>query len=385
MNLFPSAKCKSLNKEMICALLFLLPLFLLSCTTYQPRSGPVITPRTAALFEVAGFDDQVTGVAVSRKGRIFVNFPRWGKDPRYSVAELLPDRTLRPYPDANWNRWDGKANDAAGHFVCVQSVFVDREDNLWILDPASPSFKGVVPGGAKLLKVNLAHDRVERVYPFDSSAAPSAGYLNDVRIDPAGKFAYITESGTGAIVVLDLKTGESRRLLDGHPSTRAEPGVVPVIDGREWRDEKGKVPQVHADGIALDAKGEYLYYHALTGRTLYRIKTAFLNDPTLSPEELERRVERLAETGPVDGMEMWRDVLYFTALEENAVKNLRPDGSVATVVREPLVQWPDSLAVGPDNYLYVTASQIHRSPRFNKGVDRHEPPYRLFRVWLEPL
>jgi len=40
----------------------------------------LVGPAKAAgpgLVQVAGFDQQVTGVGVSREGRIFVNFPRW--------------------------------------------------------------------------------------------------------------------------------------------------------------------------------------------------------------------------------------------------------------------------------------------------------------------
>lgn len=348
------------------------------------------TPVTirAPLFEFASLLDQITGIAVSSQGRFFVNFPRWAGNPRYSVAELMQDGSLRPYPDAAWNRWEGKdATDSAKHFVCVQSVYVDDKDFLWILDPASPGFQGVVQGGAKLLKVDLSSNRVVQVITFDETVALRNSYLNDVRIDEWSDVAYITDSGTGAIVVTDLQTGLSRRLLADHPSTKAEPGVVPVIDGKELRDENGKVPQIHADGIALDPQKKFLYYHALTARTLYRIETRYLKDVTLSPAEVGSHVERLADTGPVDGMEMdHRFNLFLTSLEENAVKRYRVyDGSQLMMVRDDLIQWPDSMCVGPDDYLYFTASQINRMPRFNKGVDKRIPPYKVFKIWLAPF
>lgn len=368
--------------------LFLLPLLLaFGCTTGPALPGSVVTPKTAALFVVAGFDDQVTGVAVSRQGRVFVNFPRWSRDPKLSVTEVLPDGALRPYPDTEWNRWDRYAVDPASAFVCVQSVYADAEGYLWILDPASPSFKGVVPGGAKLVKVNLATDKVERIYRFDEKSAPKRSYLNDVRVSPDGNFAYLTDSGLGALVVLDLKSGASRRLLERHRSTHGEPGLVPVVDGKELRDVQGNPPQIHADGIALDSGGEYLYYHALTARTLFRIRTSCLQNGDLSEPELEGCVEKVAETGPMDGMEMGSsDILYYTALEENAVRYLRPsDRKTGLVAKDDQLQWPDSLSIGPDDYLYITSSQINRMPRFNDGTDRHIPPYRLFRIWLAPL
>ena len=39
-----------------------------------PSQGP------AQLHQVASFEHQVTGVTVSKDGRIFVNFPRWTED-----------------------------------------------------------------------------------------------------------------------------------------------------------------------------------------------------------------------------------------------------------------------------------------------------------------
>ncbi len=59
----------------------------------------------AAIQQVAHFGHQVTGVAVTPDGRVFVNFPRWTEDTAVSVAELGRDGKLRPYPNANWNGW----------------------------------------------------------------------------------------------------------------------------------------------------------------------------------------------------------------------------------------------------------------------------------------
>src|SRR4051794_14959587 len=72
--------------------------------------------RAAELEEVAKFaNQQVTGVAVSKGGRVFVNFPDWSDDPTISVAEISGGAP-EPYPNAEMN-----GPGAAGtHFVCVQ-------------------------------------------------------------------------------------------------------------------------------------------------------------------------------------------------------------------------------------------------------------------------
>lgn len=358
------------------------------CTTNMATdpATPAPTARTA-LFRYGLFQDQVTGITISSQGRIFVNFPRWDKAPRYSVAEVLADGSYRPFPDAAWNSWGtAEADHPEAHFICIQSVVVDDKDFLWAVDAASPGFKGVINGGAKLVRFNLADGSTDRVIAFNKDMAPAKSYLNDLRVDTAKGFAYVTDSGLGAIIVIDLNHGTMRRVLAADPSTKAEPGFVPVIDGHQLRDAKGTVPQINADGIALDSSTGYLYYHALTGTTLYRIHTRYLNDFSVPETELAARIEKVAETGAVDGMESdGKGNLYFTALEDNAIKKWQPTGKIVTVVSDPAVHWPDSIALSPDEYLYFTDSQINLSPRFNKGKDRHSGPYGFFKIWLVPF
>ncbi len=326
---------------------------------------------------------QLAGVTISKAGRIFVNFPRWVDEPTPSVAEVAADGSLVPYPDEAINAWDKTPGESAGgHFVCVQSVVVDEDDVLWILDPASPGFQEVVKGGAKLLKVNLATNEIERVYHFDNESAPAKSYLNDVRL--AHGFAFMSDSGLGAIVVLDLTTGKVRRLLENHASTKADPNVEPVIGGRPWKFADNTTPQVHSDGIAIDPKREHVYYKALVGRTLYRVPISALLDESLSPEALGNLVERVAVTEPTDGLEFDKQGnLYLTSLEWNAIKVLRPDGRIEVIARAADFLWPDTITMSRDGDLLFSASQFHLMPAFNGGVDKRMPPYKVFRLKLQ--
>jgi sugar lactone lactonase YvrE len=303
----------------------------------------------ATLEEVARSEVRWTGVAVSKAGRLFVNFPRWGKI-ACSVAEIVQGKAVA-FPGAGWNLWEEGA--AVGErFVCVQSVHVDGFDRLWALDAGASLQSGVIAGAPKLVMIDLKTNAVARVYPFGPAVATGASYLNDVRVDTRSNFAFMTESGQGALVVLDLTSGEARRRLDGRPSTRAEE-IELQVNGRAVRFP------VHADGIALTPDGQYLYFKALAGRALYRVPTARLRDFALDEARLEAEVELVAATLPSDGMEFdrWGN-LYLTAIEKNAVYRLAPDRSLAPLVVDERLAWPDSLAVGPGGRLYMTNSAI---------------------------
>jgi len=336
------------------------------------RDTPEAVAPEPTLEVVAESDRQWTGVAVSGDGRVFVNFPRWSPEVPVSVAEVGADGTLVPYPDEGWNSWTPE-DDPESSFICVQSVVGDGQGSLWVLDPANPWFAGVVPGGAKLVQIDVATGAVGRIITFDETVAPSGSYLNDVRFDHDHQAAYISESGMGALVVVDLVTGDSRRVLDNHPSTSAEDTIL-TFEGTQWLQPDGSAPQVHADGIAYDRANDLVYYQALTGRTLYRISGAALRDPALDDVTLADEVETVAHSGPSDGL-LWDggDGVFISAIEDDAVKRWIPGSGVETVISDSRIAWPDSFAFGPNGGLYITISQIHRGPN-------PPEPYRVLRL-----
>jgi sugar lactone lactonase YvrE len=340
---------------------------------------------SARLQTVARFEHQVTGVTVARDGRIFVNFPRWTEDSPVSVAEVLKDGSIRPFPDERWNAWRNSRKDeldARSHWVCVQSVVADRQGNVWVLDAAAPGQGPVVPMGPKLVKIDPASGRVAQTVAFDETIAPQGSYLNDVRFSPDGRHAYITDSGAkGALVVVDLASGRSRRLLDGDPRTQPEKDVLVKADGQVLRRTDGRAVEFAADGIALSPDGATLYWQAIKGRTLYGVPTAALTDATLTPAQLSTRVARVGDNGPADGLLIGRDGrLYVTAPEDDAVK-VRDNVSapLRVLVRDARLRWPDTMAEGPDGSVYVTSSRI-QDMNWYKPAQGPALPTTLFRI-----
>jgi len=346
----------------------------------QTTAASVQIPKYR-LEEAANFAHQVTGVAATPDGRVFVNFPRWTEDAPVSVAEVAKDGSLKPYPDDGWNAWrnaEATKMKPGDHFVCVQSVVADGHGNLWVLDPAAPGNEKVIAGGPKLVRIELATNKVAQVIRFGEDVALQGSYLNDVRFHPGGQTAFITDSGArGSIVMVDLGSGKARSVLDGHPSTQPDKAVEVTIDGKKLQRADGRGFLVAADGIALSRDGKTLYWQPLTGRTLYSIDTALLASD--DPEEAGKKVVRVGTSNLADGLLISRDdKLFLTSPEDNSVRMW--DGSRSrVVVQDDRLRWPDSLAEADDGSIYVTASRIQDMSWF-KADAPHVLPTKLFRL-----
>lgn len=336
----------------------------------------------------AFYDAMPTGVTVSENGRIFVCYPDWGDKSPFTVAEIV-DGHIKPYPSEACNSFHGKNPEEK--FISVQSVVADGAGTLWVLDTAAPGFSKPLAGGAKLVAVDMAADAVKRSYTFPDDVVLSTTYLNDVRIDHragTGGFAYITDSsvrGPGGIIVVDLASGESFRRLHGDTSVSAVRSFLAKVEGKVLmnRPADGEPTPVllATDGIAISPDGTILYYCPLSGRNLYSIETAKLRDRNMTDKELSGQVKDWGEKGASDGMITDADgVVYAGDYENNAIRAIRPDGSMRTVVYDPRVLWPDTLSIGPDGYLYFTANQLHRQASYHNGQDKRQKPYSLFRV-----
>ncbi|MBD2099490.1 L-dopachrome tautomerase-related protein [Leptolyngbya sp. FACHB-261] len=347
------------------------------------------------LEPVAHFDGaMLTGVTVSHQGRIFVNFPKWGDEVTFTVAEIREGRPIA-YPNEAINQTN--PDDLAATLVSVQSVVVDPSDRLWILDTGSPMFKSTQYGGPKLVCVDLTSNQVIKTILFPQTVALATTYLNDVRFDlrrGAEGIAFITDSsdqGPNGIIVVDLASGESWRRLHEHPSTKAEEpsSFLPIVEGRPFMerhpDGKTKSLKMGADGIAISADGARLYYCPLASRKLYSVAIDALCDRSLDePAVAATVVDEGDRGGGADGLESdAAGCIYATSYEHNAILRRNPDGEWETVVHDPHLLWPDTMSVATDGYLYVTANQLHRQAKYQNGKDLRQKPYTLFRVRID--
>lgn len=362
-----------------------------AATNQQPREQAHGTIEQVFAFQ----GSMPTGVTVSQTGRIFVNYPRWGDPVPFTVAELKNGREVA-YPDAEINRFDPAADAprSAERFVSVQSVVIDPRDRLWILDTGSIKFQPVIPGGPKLVGIDLSTNRVFKTISFTPDVVLPTTYLNDIRFDlrkGRGGIAYITDSsdkGPNGVIVVDLETGRSYRRLHDHPSTKAEPLFLPFVEGRPLMQRRPGQPPQHlrlgADGIAISADGARLFYCPLASHRLYSVSTDALLDESLTDAQVAATVKDEGMKSASDGLESDAEGrVYATAYEHNAIVRRNREGMYETLVHDPRALWPDTMSLAADGYLYFTANQLHRQADYNEGRDLRVKPYSLFRVKVD--
>jgi sugar lactone lactonase YvrE len=335
-----------------------------------------------------------TGVTVSQQGRIFVNFPRWGDNVEYSVAEIRNGEPV-PYPSAEFNREEPDAPVAS--LVSVQSVVVDPIDRLWILDTGSPMFQPTQYGGPKLVCIDLATDRVIKTILFPQDVALQTTYLNDIRFDLRSGtegMAFITDSadkGANGLIVVDLGSGESWRKLHDHPSTKAESlhNFLPIVEGKPLMERQAdgstKPMTMGADGIAISADGSRLYYCPLMSRKLYSVSIDCLCDRQMDDRAVaESVIDEGDKGGGADGLESdAAGYIYATNYEHQAILRRSPLGVWETVVHNSHLMWTDTMSIAADGYLYIIANQLHRQPKYQLGRDLRIKPYTLFRLRID--
>jgi len=158
----------------------------------------------SAIEKVVDLDFPPGNIAVSATGRVFFTLHPDGSPP-FAVHELVDGRPV-PYPSA-----------AFKDYQTVLALRIDRQNRLWALD-----YAGYGRGQPRLLAFDLATNTEVHRYDFPSEVAGFLSMLNDFQVSPDGRTIYIAEASpirqTPAIVVYDVATRTSRRLLDSHPA-----------------------------------------------------------------------------------------------------------------------------------------------------------------------
>ncbi len=343
----------------------LLPLLLCAGCATQPIPEPQLE-LVAELTQGPG------NIAVTPDGRLIISqHPIY--QPEIRVIELLPDGSVRPFPNA---AWAAERNALDIGFDGVLGIQADQDGIVWMLDNGRKS--------SRLVAWNTRDDLLHRIIEIGAPARARGSFFNDIAIDPVNRAVYISDASARnpALVVVDLESGNARRVLEKHASVMAQP-IAMVIGGNTYGIGKDGQPrgQIGVDGITIDPASEWVYYGASQGTDLWRVRALDLVDDELTDAELAARIERHGDRPVCDGITIdSAGNVYITDLTSDAIGVTDTNGDYRILHQdEKFLSWPDGMAFGPDGYIYVVSNQLHLSAPFNRGKNLAQPPFHVSR------
>ena len=204
-----------------------------------------------------------TGIRMNSNSDLFMIIPRKNPLIPATLSKFVSKNDqllLFPYP--SW--WANNLSNPDG-FQSITAFEIDPADNFWLVDQE------------RKLLIHLDH-LGELVFEYDLSAATSnLTKLEDLALDLFRNFAYISDSGTPGIIVLDMSEKSARLMFKDHFSVEPNDGFWMTVNGSRVYDNSSY--SVGVSGIALSCDKRDLYYSPVSSRELYAIGTQFIRNP----------------------------------------------------------------------------------------------------------
>jgi sugar lactone lactonase YvrE len=367
----------------------LLRISLLSLTASLAWSGS-LGPATAIPFfgkddkgleEVMSVPVAPGGMTMTPDGDYILSAHQFFPGSNYKVIRYDKEESRWvPFPNLEMNTGQAPIN-----LDSVLGLKCDKKGVVWMLDNGRDGEKR-----PKLIAWDTKKDKEHRVILLQDEALVETSFVNDLVLDPEEPFIYISDPASGpdaALIVVDLTTNTSRRVLSGSMFVRPQEGVELMIEGQKVAMKKPDGSSEQAmrgvNPIAIDRKGNWLYFGPMNSHELYRMPTRILRDP--KPRAAgEYKIEQYCRKPICDSITIdIKGNIYFGDIQSGSITqhlvNERPTDQYKMLVDDPRIVWPDGLCFGTDGKLHFFSSQLNRSAVYN-GKSAPTAPFQIFKI-----
>lgn len=327
-------------------------------------------PAIGTLETVAELPIRPGNVSATANARVFATVHPLDVPSGLQLIEITGPASYRPWPSADLQSDANTRGDS--RIDAPLGITQDGRGRLWITD------MGLNIGKTRLWGFDIATGKLARRIDLPGDVAPKDSFIQDLVVDAERGWIYLADINHPALLAVRIEDGKVRR-FQGHASLQAEEGAEMRVGGQPTFFG-GKPAKGGVNPLGLSVDGETLFFGAMTGTRWYSVPTRLLREG--SDADIAAAI-RVAGRKPVsDGATT--DAAgnhFFTNLNENGIDRLDTLGQLQPLVRNPLLNWPDSVQFGDDSWLYISVNQLHTTRAFTGASDQGTPPYRIMRVW----
>ena len=270
------------------------------------------------------------------------------------------------------------------NFQGTFGLTVDKQNHLWIVEPATLDFKHT-----RIWAFDLTTKQTFHYYEFPEGVAKQA---EDIRVTGDGKYVIFPNPGifrftNSQLLVYSVDDHNVRTVIDDDPSLTAEDWTM-QIDEKPYRLAYGLLNfDVGIDGIEISDDQQWVYLASMTNSHLYRVPLADVLNKNLTPKDVAAKIENIGTKPLSDGITLDKiGNVIITDVEHGGLMSLNPaTKKITTLVRNKEILWADGVAVGADNAIYFNNSAIplyigqFAAPPDEKLLLEHKP-YYIYRL-----
>lgn len=289
-------------------------------------------------------------IAVGQNGHIYFNYHPLVRPTRFADATVFEweNGNVKPFPSQEIQK----------KFQGSFGLTVDKQNRLWLIEPATFDFKHT-----RIWAFDLKTKALIYFYEFPEGVAQ---YAEEIRVTGDGKYVLLPNPGifrftSSQLLVFSIDDHRVRTVIDGDASVQPENWVMQTTEGKPYRLMYGLLNfAVGIDGIEISDDQHWLYIASMTHSRLYRVPLADVLNENLTPDEVAMNIEDLGKKPMSDGITIDKSGnVIITDVEHGGLTSFNPvTKKSVTLVRSKEIGWADGVSAGPDSSLYFTDSAI---------------------------